>query len=55
MDTPAGIASGLSAILISRDVLLTDYFGVGGIGAGCVSAGLVTLASCFVYYRRKRR
>ena len=55
VDTPAGIASGLSAILISRDVLLTDYFGVGGIGAGCVSAGLVTLASCFVYHKAKAK
>jgi hypothetical protein len=49
VDSPAEIGSGLAAILLSRDVLLTDYFGVGGIGAGCVSAGLVTLASCFVY------
>ncbi len=49
VDSPAEIGRGLVAILLSRDVLLTDYFGVGGIGAGCVSAGLVTLASCFVY------
>jgi hypothetical protein len=50
VDSPAGVWRGLSAILMSRDVLLTDYFGIGGIGAGCVSAGLVTLASCFVYH-----
>jgi len=50
VDTPPDVWRGLSAILISRDVLLTDYFGIGGIGAGCVSAGLVTLASCFVYH-----
>ena len=55
VDSPAGIARGLSAILISRDVLLTDYFGIGGIGAGCVSAGLVTLASCFVYHMARAR
>jgi hypothetical protein len=55
VDTPTGIARGLSAILISRDVLLTDYFGIGGIGAGCVSAGLVTLASCFVYHMARAR
>jgi hypothetical protein len=55
VDTPAGIARGLSAILISRDALLTDYFGIGGIGAGCVSAGLVTLAACFVYYKAGAR
>jgi len=55
LDSPAGIWRGLSAILISRDVLLTDYFGVGGIGAGCVSAGLVTLVSCFVYHLAKAK
>jgi hypothetical protein len=55
VDTPADIWRGLSAILISRDVLLTDYFGIGGIGAGCVSAGLVTLASCFVYHLAKAK
>ncbi|UHD17555.1 DUF1576 domain-containing protein [Thiocapsa bogorovii] len=49
VDSPAEILKGLSAILISRDTLLTDYFGVGGIGAGLVSAGLLTLASCAVY------
>jgi hypothetical protein len=53
--SPAEIWHGLSAILISRDVLLTDYFGIGGIGAGCVSAGLVTLASCFVYHVAKAK
>ena len=33
-------------ILTTRDALLTDYFGVGGIGGGCVNAGLLTLAAC---------
>jgi hypothetical protein len=51
VDSPAGIWRGLSAILISRDALLTDYFGIGGIGAGCVSAGILTLAACFVYHK----
>ena len=50
VDSPAEILQGLGAILVSRDTLLTDYFGVGGIGAGLVSAGLLTLASCAVYY-----
>ncbi len=45
------ILRGLSAILTTRDALLTDYFGVGGIGAGCVSAGLLTLTAAFVYWR----
>ena len=48
---PGGIARGLVAITTSRDTLLTDYFGIGGIGAGCVNAGLLTLCACFVYYK----
>ena len=51
VDTPADIARGLMAITTSRDTLLTDYFGIGGIGAGCVNAGLLTLCACFVYYK----
>jgi Protein of unknown function (DUF1576) len=31
-------------------VLLTDYFGVGGIGGGCVNAGLLTLAAALIYH-----
>ena len=48
---PADVLRGLSAILTTRDALLTDYFGVGGIGGGCVSAGLLTLAGTLVYWR----
>jgi Protein of unknown function (DUF1576) len=55
VDTPAAIARGLVAITTSRDTLLTDYFGVGGIGAGCVNAGLLTLCSCLVYYKARAK
>ena len=55
VDSPADIAGGLAAILMSRDTLLTDYFGVGGIGAGCVNAGLLTLLACLVYYRARAK
>ncbi len=51
VDSPAEILAGLVAICTSRDTLLTDYFGVGGIGAACVNAGLLTLFSCLVYHR----
>jgi hypothetical protein len=51
VDGPAAVARGLVTILTTRDALLTDYFGIGGIGAGCVNAGLLTLCACFVYYR----
>jgi hypothetical protein len=51
VDGPAEVARGLAAILVSRDALLTDYFGIGGIGAACVNAGLLTLCACFFYHR----
>jgi hypothetical protein len=51
VDRPADIARGLISITTSRDTLLTDYFGIGGIGAGCVNAGFLTLCACFVYYK----
>lgn len=50
LDTHTEIARGLIAITMSRDTLLTDYFGVGGLGAGMVNAGLLTLAACLVYW-----
>ena len=46
---------GLVDILTTRDALLTDYFGVAGIGGGCVNAGLVTLAAVFVYWKTGAR
>lgn len=49
IDTPSEVLHGLGAILVSRDTLLTDYMGVGGIGAALVSTGLLTLAACLVY------
>lgn len=55
VDPPARIADGLLAIVTSRDTLLTDYFGVGGIGAACVNAGLLTLCACFVYHRAQAK
>ncbi len=51
VQTPAELLRGLGAILTTRDALLTDYFGVGGVGGGCVSAGLLTLAAVGVYWR----
>ncbi|MBS0320420.1 MAG: DUF1576 domain-containing protein [Proteobacteria bacterium] len=49
VDSPAGIARGLVAIVTSRDTLLTDYFGVGGMGAACVNAGLLALCACAIF------
>jgi hypothetical protein len=51
VDSPSKIFHGLAEILHTRDALLTDYVGVGGIGAAFVNAGLLTLCSCAVYYK----
>jgi len=55
VDGPAQVLSGLAEIVTTRDALLTDYFGAGGIGAGCVNAGLLTLCACFVYFRSRAK
>jgi len=51
VDGPQQVLHGLFEIVTTRDALLTDYFGVGGIGAACVNAGLLTLCAAFVYHR----
>jgi hypothetical protein len=51
VDSPTQVLHGLLEIVTTRDALLTDYFGVGGIGGACVNAGLLTLCACFVYHR----
>ena len=45
VDGPDRVLQGLVDIVLTRDALLTDYFGIGGIGAGCANAGLLPLAS----------
>jgi hypothetical protein len=51
VDGPELVLHGLYEIVTTRDALLTDYFGAGGIGAACVNAGLLTLCACLVYHR----
>jgi hypothetical protein len=51
IDTPRDIALGVQRILGTRDTLITDYIGVGGIGATLVQAGLLTLAAAAFYWR----
>jgi hypothetical protein len=51
VESPAALLRGLADILTTRDALLTDYFGVGGVGGGCVNAGLLTLAAVFTYFQ----
>ena len=49
LDSPQAIARGLLAIVGSRDTLITDYMGLGGVGAALVHAGLLTLLAIGVY------
>jgi hypothetical protein len=51
LESPLNIVQGLQHILSSRDTLITDYIGVGGVGAALVHAGLLMLAVLFVYWR----
>jgi hypothetical protein len=50
VDPPETVFRGLVAILTSRDTLITDYIGLGGMGAAFVNAGLLTLMAVAVYY-----
>ncbi len=51
VDRPSTMLSGLAKILTARDTLITDYIGVGGMGAAFVNAGLLTLIGCLIYWR----
>jgi hypothetical protein len=50
LDGPVAAAEGIARILSSRDTLLTDYFGIGGVGASLVHTGILTLAGCAIYH-----
>ena len=49
VDGPVDVFRGVVAILVARDVLITDYVHVGGLGAAFVNAGLLTLLACGVH------
>ena len=44
-ESPGNILIGLREYILCEDILLTDYFVIGSIGAAFVNAGLVTLIS----------
>ncbi len=44
-ETPQNILIGLRDYILCEDILLTDYFVIGSVGAAFVNAGLVTLIS----------
>lgn len=54
-DTPIEIILGLQSILSNPDTLVSDYIGVGGIGASFVNSGLLTLMFLFMLYKMKHR
>ena len=51
LQTPRELLDGLASILTTRDALITDYMGVGGIGGALLNAGLLTLAALVFYWR----
>jgi hypothetical protein len=51
VQSPAEVIRGVVKIIVVRDTLITDYFGVGGMGAAFVNAGVLTLLASAVYYR----
>lgn len=53
VDTPKEIFEGLYKIVKAPDGLITDYIGVGGIGATFVNAGLLTLMFIYMLYKLK--
>lgn len=53
VDSPLNIVRGIVEIILDPDFLITDYIGIGGMGAAFVNSGLVTLLSIFILYRRK--
>ncbi|MCK4259685.1 MAG: DUF1576 domain-containing protein [Halanaerobiales bacterium] len=53
VDKPINIITGLYKISIEPDLLITDYIGVGGIGASFVNSGLLTLIAIYMLYKLK--
>ena len=49
MDSPREIARGVGRILTAQDMLITDFTGVGGVGAAFVNAGVLGLLACLAY------
>lgn len=50
-DTPANIFSGLYKIVLTPDILLTDYLEVGGLGATLLNASLISLINIFIIFK----
>lgn len=55
LSSPSQIWIGLINILTTRDALITDYIGVGGVGATFVNAGLLTLIACAICHTTRAK
>ena len=53
--SPAEIGRGLSTILISPNILVTDYIAIAGLGATFVNSGIMGLIAVFVITAVRRR
>ncbi len=53
VDTPAEIFSGIYQIITSPDTLITDYMGVGGLGAALVNSGCLSLIVVIIFRQLK--
>lgn len=53
MAPPLQILDGLYKIIIDPDLLVSDYIGVGGMGAAFINSGLLTLITTYIFYSLK--
>ncbi len=53
LDSPSDILHGLYKMIISPDVLLTDYIEIGGIGATFFNASILAFINIFIIYKLK--
>ncbi|MFD3747455.1 DUF1576 domain-containing protein [Nocardia sp. NPDC058633] len=49
VDPPEQVLRGVGDIVFARDLVITDFAGVGGLGGAFVHAGLLTLVACAIY------
>lgn len=52
-DSPKNILLGLYNIVVSRDILLTDYLEIGGLGATLVNSSLLAFINIYIIYKLK--
>ncbi len=53
VNTPAEIIGGIQKIIASPDTLISDYIGIGGLGAALVNSGSLTLIIIFIFHQVK--